>query len=332
MLVTQPPGIATPTHIHTREAEAWFVLDGSVTYRAGAEFVTLGAGDFIYLPSGVPHAFRVTGSRPIRYLALAFPGNVLDIYREVGVPATERRLPDGGTPTRRRRRLATIGAGFGLQVVGPPIPDLPGSDRTGSDRTGRIARRTRRLSGQDVESDTDRKQRADREPGREASRGDDDRPAGAKRRYNSPRRAEQAAVTRSAVLASARELFVVKGYAATTVADIARHARVAVDTVYATVGRKPDLLREVLETSISGTDNAIPARQRDYVRRVSDATSATSQDRRVRRGPGPAAVQTGAGRPGPPGRRRDRPRVGGGVESDRRPPRPEHARLRRRPP
>ncbi len=79
------------------------------------------------------------------------------------------------------------------------------------------------------------------------------------------------------MLASARELFVVKGYAATTVADIARHARVAVDTVYATVGRKPDLLREVLETSISGTDNAIPARQRDYVRRVSDATSARAK-------------------------------------------------------
>jgi AcrR family transcriptional regulator len=76
------------------------------------------------------------------------------------------------------------------------------------------------------------------------------------------------------VLASARELFVVKGYAATTVADIARHARVAVDTVYATVGRKPDLLREVLETSISGTDDAVPARQRDYVRRVAEATTA----------------------------------------------------------
>src|SRR5215475_10904619 len=86
--------------------------------------------------------------------------------------------------------------------------------------------------------------------------------------YHSPRRAEQAVATRRAVLDAARELFIEQGYAVTTVADIARRARVAVDTVYATVGRKPALLREVLETAISGSDQAVPAGQRDYVARV----------------------------------------------------------------
>ena len=57
-------------------------------------------------------------------------------------------------------------------------------------------------------------------------------------------------------------------------ADIARAARVAVDTVYATVGRKPALLREVLETAISGQDQAVPAEQRDYVARVRAAPTA----------------------------------------------------------
>jgi AcrR family transcriptional regulator len=94
------------------------------------------------------------------------------------------------------------------------------------------------------------------------------------RRYHSPRRAEQAAQTRRAVLAAARDLFVGQGYAATTVAEIAREARVAVDTVYATVGRKPALLREVLETAISGGDAAVPADERDYVARVRAAASA----------------------------------------------------------
>lgn len=101
---------------------------------------------------------------------------------------------------------------------------------------------------------------------------DQDRPA--TRGYHSPRRAEQAAATRAAVLAAARELFVTQGYARTTVAQIARQARVAVDTVYVTVGRKPALLREVLETAISGTGTAVPARQRDYVVRVQAATTA----------------------------------------------------------
>jgi len=57
-------------------------------------------------------------------------------------------------------------------------------------------------------------------------------------------------------------------------ADIAALAGVAVDTVYAAVGRKPALLRELVETSISGTDRAVPAEERDYVRRIRAATTA----------------------------------------------------------
>src|SRR3954465_4292759 len=97
---------------------------------------------------------------------------------------------------------------------------------------------------------------------------------GERGRYHSPRRAEQALATRHAVLEAARDLFVRKGYLQTTVADIAREARVAVDTVYATAGRKPALLREVLETAISGTDQAVLAEQRDYVARVRAAATA----------------------------------------------------------
>ncbi|HEY2225877.1 helix-turn-helix domain-containing protein [Actinomycetospora sp.] len=100
---------------------------------------------------------------------------------------------------------------------------------------------------------------------------------GGSRRYHSPRRAEQAAATRGAVLDAARDLFVAQGYAATTVADVARRARVAVDTVYATVGRKPALMRAVLETAISGTDQAVPPEQRDYVARVRAASGLTDK-------------------------------------------------------
>src|SRR5512143_1355870 len=49
-VVTQPPGLASPLHVHTREAEAWYLLEGAMTYRAGAQRVRLAPGDFIYLP------------------------------------------------------------------------------------------------------------------------------------------------------------------------------------------------------------------------------------------------------------------------------------------
>ena len=98
-----------------------------------------------------------------------------------------------------------------------------------------------------------------------------------KRRYHSPRRAEQAAATRRDVLSAARELFITNGYSATTIADIAARARVSPDTIYATVGRKPALLRELVETAISGTGQAVPAEQRDYVTRISAAGTATAK-------------------------------------------------------
>ncbi|MCW0211834.1 MAG: TetR/AcrR family transcriptional regulator [Pseudonocardia sp.] len=94
------------------------------------------------------------------------------------------------------------------------------------------------------------------------------------RAYRSPGRAEQAARTRRAVLGAARELLAERGYAATTVSEIARRAGVAIDTVYASVGRKPAVLRALVETAISGTDDTVPALQRDYVSRARAARTA----------------------------------------------------------
>jgi quercetin dioxygenase-like cupin family protein len=122
-VVTQPPGIATPLHVHTREAEAWYVLDGTLTYRAGEELVRLAAGDFIYLPRDVPHAFRTTGTATVRYLALTLPGDLLDLYDEVGEPAAHRAAPDGGVSPADIGRWLEAAPRYGLQVVGPPIAE-----------------------------------------------------------------------------------------------------------------------------------------------------------------------------------------------------------------
>jgi AcrR family transcriptional regulator len=94
------------------------------------------------------------------------------------------------------------------------------------------------------------------------------------RAYHSPRREEQALATRQAVVLAARHFFTTKGYTATTIADIARRAGVSPDTIYAAVGRKPALLRELVEIALSGTDQAVPAEERDYVIRMRAAPTA----------------------------------------------------------
>ena len=123
-LVTQPPGTATPLHRHTHEAEGFYLLDGTMTYRAGEDDFHLGAGDFIWLPSGLPHAFRVTGDRPVRFLGMSAPGGLLRLYDEVGVPAAERRLPgeDGQSMDVEIPRGNEMAPKYGLEVLGPPLP------------------------------------------------------------------------------------------------------------------------------------------------------------------------------------------------------------------
>lgn len=124
-LVTQPPGVATPLHRHTREAEAFYVLEGRLDYQAGEERFELYDGCFIHLPQGLPHAFRIRGDSPARLLALTAPAGLLHLYDEVGLPATERRLPgaDGQTPDVEIPKWMEIGPRYGLEVVGPPIPE-----------------------------------------------------------------------------------------------------------------------------------------------------------------------------------------------------------------
>lgn len=123
-LVTQPPGVATPLHRHTREAEALFLLEGRITYRAGDDVFELEDGAFLFLPQAVPHAFRIRGDSPARFLALTVPGGLMGLYDEVGVPATELRLPgeDGLAVHEEIARWNEVGPRYGLEVVGPPIP------------------------------------------------------------------------------------------------------------------------------------------------------------------------------------------------------------------
>jgi AcrR family transcriptional regulator len=99
------------------------------------------------------------------------------------------------------------------------------------------------------------------------------------RTYRSSVREEQARRTRQAILDAGRALFAEQGYAATTIAQVAKAAGVAVDTVYASVGAKPVLFRLLMETAISGTDQAVPAAQREYVRQVRAASTAREKIR-----------------------------------------------------
>jgi len=86
--------------------------------------------------------------------------------------------------------------------------------------------------------------------------------------YDNAARQTQSAETRQRVLNAAHQMIVKRGYRKTTVADIALEAGVHIDTVYALVGRKPVLLRELIEQAVSGTDRAVTPEERNYVKAI----------------------------------------------------------------
>jgi AcrR family transcriptional regulator len=102
-------------------------------------------------------------------------------------------------------------------------------------------------------------------------------PPHVKRRYDATKRREAAARTRQAILDAALELFTARGYSATSMAAIAARAGVALDTIYASVGRKPELARLLIETAISGSPQAVPSDERDYVQAIRAAPDAEAK-------------------------------------------------------
>src|SRR5262245_20536288 len=81
-----PRGMASPVHRHTREDEAFYVLDGEVSVYVGDEVVRAGAGEFLWAPREVPHAFCVESSEA-RLLVVSTPAGFEQFFFDTGEPA-----------------------------------------------------------------------------------------------------------------------------------------------------------------------------------------------------------------------------------------------------
>lgn len=86
------------------------------------------------------------------------------------------------------------------------------------------------------------------------------------RRYVSPLRRDAAARTRQAVLDAANDLFVAQGYTATTIDEIAGRAGVSKPTVFAAVGSKQAILKQLRDIALAGDDQPVPVAQRPWYR------------------------------------------------------------------
>lgn len=83
-----------PLHSHEHEDEAFYVLEGEITFEIGDRVVEAGPGSFVFGPRGVPHRYTVTSPGGARMLMLFSPAGFERFIRATSVPATTLERPD----------------------------------------------------------------------------------------------------------------------------------------------------------------------------------------------------------------------------------------------
>jgi quercetin dioxygenase-like cupin family protein len=96
--ITEPPDQAAPLHVHHREDEAFWMLEGSATFEVGGQTIEARAGDYLFGPRDVPHRYT-SGPDGCRMLFIFTPCGFEGVLREISRPAGSRDLPaDAGPP------------------------------------------------------------------------------------------------------------------------------------------------------------------------------------------------------------------------------------------
>ena len=113
------PGGGPPPHVHSREEEGFYVLEGEITFTVNGERVVATAGMFANMPVGTPHSFKNESSKPARMLISVAPAGLEKMFFEVGVP-----LPEGATtalpPTKEEiEKLLAIASRYGIEIKLP---------------------------------------------------------------------------------------------------------------------------------------------------------------------------------------------------------------------
>jgi quercetin dioxygenase-like cupin family protein len=91
----EEPGSAAPLRIHHGEAQAFYILEGTIEVTSGEDTLTATTGDFIYTPKDVPHKYAVVGERPARVLLLFSRPGFESFFAEAGAPLDQ---PPAGPP------------------------------------------------------------------------------------------------------------------------------------------------------------------------------------------------------------------------------------------
>jgi len=112
-------GLEPPPHIHTREDEAFYVIEGEVTYYVGDEIIHATPGTYVYAPRGIQHSFTLK-TEQAKVLVFAYPSGFENFVIELSGPVPEQLppIPVGPPDPEDVKKLIAIAAQYGIDIKG----------------------------------------------------------------------------------------------------------------------------------------------------------------------------------------------------------------------
>lgn len=111
-----PPGGGPPPHVHSREEEGFYVLEGEITFTVGDERIVATAGTFANMPVGTPHSFKNEADRPAKMLISVAPAGLEEMFFDVGVPV-DQGATTASPPTKDEiEKLLAVSPKYGIEI------------------------------------------------------------------------------------------------------------------------------------------------------------------------------------------------------------------------
>ena len=114
-----PQGAGSPLHVHHRDDEWFYILEGALTFWVGGEVIEAPAGAFVYGPRDVPHTF-VVSSPEARFLLVIEPAGFEDFLCAMSQPAQTLTVPPPAEPPSDLAPMIAAAAAYGVEIIGPP--------------------------------------------------------------------------------------------------------------------------------------------------------------------------------------------------------------------
>jgi quercetin dioxygenase-like cupin family protein len=136
--ILEPEGAKAPLHLHRKEDEAFYVLEGEMTFHIGEQKITARPGSFVFGPKDIPHTYTVD-SGPAKLLFLLSPPGFEGFVEAMSKPAKAPTLPpsesegssdeDDTIDGAETESFAVLEARYGCEIVGTPPGHQPNKEQ-----------------------------------------------------------------------------------------------------------------------------------------------------------------------------------------------------------